>query len=382
MLAPAATRFSAEWRPLAGLGEIADAWRGLCARAAEPNAFYEPAFALAAAPVFGRDVGAVLVWSPDARLVGLFPLRIVRRRYGLPLPLLMGWTHQYGPLGTPLVDRDRVVDVVAAFLDHVAGAASLPELLLMPDLAADGAVARAITAEVTRRGGCETDFEPRQRALLAPSGKAEAYLDASLGGKKRRDLARQRRRLAESGPLTCDIETAPARVAPLFAEFLALEQAGWKGRAGTAAAQRADVAKFMSDAIAGLAREGKAMAASLRRNGGAVATMLVIRSGCGAWAWKIAYDEAAARFSPGVQVLLDMTERLIGEPSVAWADSCATPDHPMIDHIWRERLAVVDRMIALTPEGGRLMVLARPLEGLRRRAIALAKRLRDRLRGV
>ena len=31
--------------------------------ALEPNVFYEPAFAFAAAPVFGPDVGAVLVWS-------------------------------------------------------------------------------------------------------------------------------------------------------------------------------------------------------------------------------------------------------------------------------------------------------------------------------
>ena len=42
-----------EWRPLAELGAIAAEWRELAARALEPNVFYEPAFALAAAPVFG-----------------------------------------------------------------------------------------------------------------------------------------------------------------------------------------------------------------------------------------------------------------------------------------------------------------------------------------
>jgi hypothetical protein len=46
--------FRVEWRPLAGLGAIAAEWRALAARALEPNVFYEPAFALAAAPVFGR----------------------------------------------------------------------------------------------------------------------------------------------------------------------------------------------------------------------------------------------------------------------------------------------------------------------------------------
>ena len=76
--------------------------------ALEPNVFYEPAFARAAAPVFGRDAGAGLVWSRTMppRLLGFFPARIERRRYGVPLPVLTGWTHPFAPLGTPLVDRE------------------------------------------------------------------------------------------------------------------------------------------------------------------------------------------------------------------------------------------------------------------------------------
>jgi len=35
--------------------------------------FYEPAFALAAAPEFGADTRAVLVRTAAGRLVGLFP---------------------------------------------------------------------------------------------------------------------------------------------------------------------------------------------------------------------------------------------------------------------------------------------------------------------
>jgi len=49
--------FRLEWRPLAALAQIAGEWRALAARALVPNVFYEPTFALAAAPVFGRDTG-------------------------------------------------------------------------------------------------------------------------------------------------------------------------------------------------------------------------------------------------------------------------------------------------------------------------------------
>ena len=49
----AANAFTVEWRPLTGLEPIAPQWRELAARALEPNVFYEAAFALPAAPVFG-----------------------------------------------------------------------------------------------------------------------------------------------------------------------------------------------------------------------------------------------------------------------------------------------------------------------------------------
>ena len=58
--------FRVEWRPLADLDAIATEWRDLAGRALEPNVFYEPSFALAAGPVFGRDSGAGLVWSRAA----------------------------------------------------------------------------------------------------------------------------------------------------------------------------------------------------------------------------------------------------------------------------------------------------------------------------
>ena len=47
-----------------------------------------------------------------------------------------------------------------------------------------------------------------------------------------------------------------------------------------------------------------------------------------------------------MQFLLDVTQALLEDVSVARADSCATADHPMIDHIWRERLVLSDQLIS------------------------------------
>jgi CelD/BcsL family acetyltransferase involved in cellulose biosynthesis len=140
MLAPT-QNITIERRPLAGLADIVDPWRRLAERAAEPNVFYTPDFALAAAPALGRDVEAILAWSAERQLLGLVPFRLMSRRYGVKLPLLVGWTHPFAPLGTPLVERDATAEVAAACLAHIAGDASLPKLVLLPLLPDTGPVA-------------------------------------------------------------------------------------------------------------------------------------------------------------------------------------------------------------------------------------------------
>jgi CelD/BcsL family acetyltransferase involved in cellulose biosynthesis len=363
-----------EWRPLGELGAIVDAWTDLCARAAEPNVFYEPAFALAAAPVFGRDVGAVLVWGENGRLDGLFPLRRARR----PMSVITGWTHPFAPLGTPLVDRDRLAATVAAFLDHLAAAPHASKLVMLPIIAAQGPVATAIAAAVIARGGKAHAFDAHERPLLAATGAGRS-LDA-LDGKQRRRLASQRRKLEESGDFVSAFETSPAGVAAALADFLALEARGWKGRAGTAAAQHPDQATFMTTAVTGLAAQGKAMGGRLVHSGDAIAAAIVLRSGNGAWGWKIAYDEAAAKTSPGIQLLLDVTDALTAEPGIAWCDSCAALSLPTIDSLWRDRLAVTDLLIAVTPQAP--FGLACRLESWRRGLRAAARTMRDRLRRI
>ena len=107
---------------------------------------------------------------------------------------------------------------------------------------------------------------------------------------------------------------------------------------------------------------------------------MTLASGDTAWCWKIAYNEGFARSSPGVQLVCDLTESLLAEPAPLRVDSCAAAGHPMIDHVWRERLALSDRLIALRPSA-MPFALACWIETLRRSAIAAARALRDRMRG-
>jgi CelD/BcsL family acetyltransferase involved in cellulose biosynthesis len=377
----AANAFATEWRGLVQLEPIAEEWRELAERALEPNVFYEPAFALPAARVFGRDAGAVLVWSQTQprRLLGFFPARIERRRYGFNLPVLVGLTHPYGPLGVPLMAREAAEPVIAAWLAHLAGDAALPGFLLLPFLPEDGAFATMLDTIRRRAQMPSADFNRRRRALLEPSGDRSLYLEQALGHRRQKELRRQWRRLSETGAVVVTAATEPAAVAAAIDDFFALEVGGWKGRAGTAAADHDDLHRFMRAAVRGLAAEGKVSINRILVDGRAIAATITLRSGRGASFWKIAYDETFAHFSPGVMLTVALTGELLEEETIERTDSCATANHPMIDRLWRERLALCDRLVALRPRAP--FVVVRRLEGLRSAAIAAAKSIRGHIRG-
>ena len=376
----AASSLTAEWRNLAELETVVKPWRDLAARALEPNVFYEPAFALGAAAVFGRDAGAVLIWSGGSprRLLGFFPARVQTRRYGVKLPVLVGWTHPYAPLGVPLVEREAAEPVLAAFLAQLATDRALPGLWLLPFLPAQSPFASALDAIVRRAQMPVADVNRRERALLAPGGERADYVENALGPRKQKELRRLGRRLSELGAVLFTSATKPAAVAAATEDFLVLEARGWKGRAGTAMAAHDDLRRFLRTAVDRLAAEGKVCIARILLDGRAIAAAIVLRSGPTAWFWKIAYDEALARFSPGVMLTVALTEELTDDVTLAQADSCANSYHPMIDHIWRQRLVLVDRLLAARPEVPFAHV--RRLEMLRTAAIMAAKVMRDRLR--
>jgi CelD/BcsL family acetyltransferase involved in cellulose biosynthesis len=371
--------FTVEWRELAQLATIADEWRELAARALVPNVFYEPAFALAAAPLFGRGAGAVLVWSGGSprRLIGFFPARIAARRYGLKLPVMVGWTHPYGPLGMPLVEREAAEAVIATWLAHLAGNPKLPGLVLLPFLPQHGPFATALAAILRRAQMPSAGFNPHTRALLAPAGDRTAYVERALGRRKYRELQRTTRRLRECGAPLFTAATEPAAAASAMEDFLTLEASGWKGRSGTAAACNGKVRDFVKAAITALAAEEKVAIDRVLLDGRPVAAAITLRSGDAAWFWKIAYDEGLARFAPGVMLTAWITERLADDPAIACTDSCATADHAVMNRTWSERLALHDLLIAVRPQAP--FARARRLERLRCNLSAAAKRLRSKI---
>jgi CelD/BcsL family acetyltransferase involved in cellulose biosynthesis len=360
------------WVPLAALAADPGPWRELARRALEPNVFLEPAFAAAAAKHFaGGDVGVVTVHD-GVRLVGLWPGRVEGLSHGRPIPTFVAWTHPFAPLSTPLVDGETdSAAVVGAMLERLPKLPGAPRLALLPLLAEQGLVARLIAAQLERAGRAPYRLAGHERAALIPGRDAAV----ATSPKRLKELRRQRRQLAEAGACLHEFAEGAVAIAPALAEFFDVEAAGWKGRSGSAAKHDLAAARFVTEAVSMLAAERKARIDLLKLAGTTIAATITLYSGDRAWFWKTGFDEAFARYSPGVQIALDLTEALAADRKLTLVDSCAVADHPMIDRLWSGRIALADWLVPL--DGGVSFTAGIAVERLRRAAILSLKSARS-----
>jgi len=266
------------------------------------------------------------------------------RAYRIPLPALVS-ADPYGTLGTPLLDRDMPNEAVTKLMRQARQAGA--HALVLRDAALDGATVHAFT-EALRQGGLRPKLlRSLVRASLDATRDADQVLRDGLGPKKLKELRRQRHRLAGHGAVVFEVARTPQQVAAAVEGFLALEASGWKGKAGTALLQSDGDASFVRRATMALAASGQCEIVTLRAGTTPVAAAIVLRHQDRAFYFKLGVDERFAKFSPGVQLTLDLTRHLCADPAIASADSTATPDHPMINPIWRGRFAVGDVLIPL-----------------------------------
>ena len=347
----AASPDSGAFMPLTAV--TASQWRRLAERAVEPNGYYLPDWELAVnAFARGRTgVSALGVWrdAPTAQegttnLIGLVPVISLWRACRIPLPALVS-ADPYGTLSTPLIDRDMANDAVAGLMLEARKAGA--HALILRDVPLDGAAMKVFTELLQRDGMRPRVLQSHVRACLDATRDADELLRDALGPKKLKELRRQRHRLAEHGAVHFDVARTPTDVASAVEIFLNLEASGWKAKRGTALMQDEGDASFVRRAAKALAEIGQCEIVMLRAGDTAIAAAIVLRHLDRAFYFKLGVDERFAKLSPGVQLTLDLTRHLCADPAMAMADSTAGADHPMINPIWRGRLAIGDVLIPL-----------------------------------
>lgn len=335
--------------------ELVCAWGRLIDRTLAPAGLNSPELLL---PLF-QHVGGAELATVEAEGELLMALPVSRRKF--PFPLTSNWITPLTLSGHPHLDGARAEAVLRTFLDDRGGP------VLLRSIATSGVFWDALQSAAGRMAV----IEAWERAALRPRGSYGAWLETAVDGKRRKEWRRLRARLEELGRLEFVVLKPGEDATPWAKEFLGLEASGWKGRAGTALAANPAVGNIFPEICRNLAGAGKLRFWKLVLDGRPIAMLFAFVEGDQAWLGKIAYDEDLARYSPGVLVVLAATERLFDEPGLACVDSCAIPGHPMIDRLWRDRLAVADVLVA--PAG---------YSKVRFERVAAAEKAYRRLRGL
>jgi CelD/BcsL family acetyltransferase involved in cellulose biosynthesis len=152
------------------------------------------------------------------------------------------------------------------------------------------------------------------RSPYLPLPRNYQAVEKALDGKFRQNLRRRKRRLAEQGEVKyalVDGKDAKALDSAL-ADLFEIEASGWKGRDGTAIAQRPELVGFYTQIARDAAKRGALAIGLLTLSGKPVAGHLSIVQGKRHYLIKIGYDESLHEHSPGQQMV-----------SEAIRDSCA-----------------------------------------------------------
>ncbi len=312
-------------------------WDALAARAGTPNPFFEHWYLLPGLARFdpGARVQIAALTRGDAA-EALVPVQRAHRYGRHPLPHLAVWLHANAFLGAPLVAAGAEEAFWEALLDWADRNAGMALFFHLAALPLGTALADALLALCARQGRQAALVHREERALLTSKLAPADYLEQALPGKKRKELRRQHARLAEQGALAFTRRQDADGIGPWIERFLSLEARGWKGSAGSALACAAETAGLFREAMTAAAQRGCLERLSLELDGQPIAMLASLITPPGAFSYKTAFDERYARFSPGVLLQLENLA-LLERPDLCWADSCAAPDHPMIDSLWRER---------------------------------------------
>ncbi|MBI5318396.1 GNAT family N-acetyltransferase [Bradyrhizobium sp.] len=344
-------------------------WDDLVARAS-PNVFMNPAALMAAVATGFAAIRVLMAWEEDAagrKLVGLWALRL--RKFAPLWPVVLdALPFNYAFVSSPVVDPDYAEAVIAAFFSAIEKS-TLPKVLNLPALDAEGPVFAAMLMSLAKRGTVPLVLSKLSRPYVT----REAGVKRS--GSTRKKLRQDWNRLSALGAVEIVNDRTPAGVQQAFESFLALEKASWKGEQGTALLSQEADAAFVRRLIRDLAARGDASVAQLRVNGEVAAAQVLMYCGDTAYTWKTAFDAAHARYSPGALLVDKITEELLASADIRAINSCAA-ESSFMGQLWEGRRAMADMLVDIGPGKS----LGYRIEALRLTGYQRLRDLRDRLR--
>jgi hypothetical protein len=187
-----------------------------------------------------------------------------------------------------------------------------------------------------------------QRASLEGIGTFEEHMRRHVSSKRRKDIARNRRRLEQLGKVGHESHRFGGGLDRAVSAFLKIEASGWKGRRGSALACDKQTRKFAVGAFTGDEKTSICRADVLTLNDVPIAVSLVTFAGSTGFAVKCCYDETYRSYSAGLLLEIEVIRSFLSENWCHRLDAATAGPH-VIDGLWPGRVEVADLIFSFSP---------------------------------
>ncbi len=328
-----------EWARIAVLTPAFVArWRTLGLAASTPNIYLMPEFALPAIRHLEADKAprVAALWNTDrSDLLALGIFNVIEPSWRFPFPRLSALRSIHSFQSGVLLREGIDAQAVDHFVDGLFGAPW--RAVRLSELREDSVVYRQLRESAERRGLTWFVDSRYERAFLR-LGDATRWR-GHLSRNRRRTLRRGWKMLVSLGHVEFRVVQGADIADRDIETFLRLEGMGWKSKSALKATS--ENTQFFWEVMRAGRAQGLVVFCELLLNGTAIASLANFRvNGCG-FAFKIGYDPAYAKVSPGFLVVYAFLESS-GNAGLCLQefDSGSKPGS-FIESLWPDRVPMV-----------------------------------------
>ena len=330
------------------------AWRDLAEHAIEPNPLFEAECLIPAAHNLpnGEQISLVIA-EDEGRFLGCFPVLRVggdtkpsSSWAGVRRPAFTTQVRRLRYDGTPLIRGERGVEAATALLSALTDQAHTRDagILVLEALDTDGPVSSYFRSAAKNLGLPLYAYRTWERPIVRR--RDELTYRNSYEGKSDRKLAKLRRQLGDK--LGGDVQFVDRSAdASAVDQLIAIEAAGYKTTKGVAMASHPGEPEWFAEMCAQFRETGRVLLYSMQVGDSVVAMILMLRAGEGLFGLQTVYDEGYSKFSPGIQLELEVIDRFHNETDAKWLDSCTFAGNETLLQLYPDRREVSTMLVAV-----------------------------------
>ena len=326
-------------------------WAALEERALEPNAYLSPCFVLPALKHLTPRRRALFILAEDGvsecrKLcgVGIFHHSAGTKR--LPFPHLKAYRSPHSYLSGLLIDRDLSERTLDAFFAFLCKRRHRWFGVEFGNICRDTALVHQMNLSARKLDVPWYEIGRTTRVVLIPEELGNDGGLPFLSSKLKKKYRRQIRLLEQLEPVAWRFRRGSEIDHQCIDTFLHLENAGWKGKQGSSLRSRDNHEAFFEEMIQGFSRSGRAFFTELSVGSKVIASSSNMISGTAGFAFKIGFDPAFARFSPGILNEIQFLQKVRSVASdLDYIDSGAA-EGSFMESLWPHRRTLVSGFFA------------------------------------